>query len=329
MFIDSEVSTNREFIRSFSSEIPQSAMLFELFKEIPQDEHILYEISYGTSVSEICQDLSELGILGTHSAQDLLDILVANRFDTGIRAGSYLFPKDLNLRTIGLILYKGFSDLAVVSLYDGLTVAGIDAHLSSQGLIDSGEFLDASALMEQRYGLHFSEGYFLPEDYVLPVSEGGAEQLAQVMYLTCRDLLIEHQDRLDFLGQSETDILIIASMIQKETANTKEMPLISGIINNRLATNMPLGIDATTRYETNNWSRPITKAELSADTPYNTRIKSGLPPTGIANPGVPAILAALYPDDTPYFYYLHDKTGQIHPAVTYADHLENVQNYLR
>ncbi len=329
LFIASEVSTNREFVRSFATELPESAMLFDVFTEIPQDDHTLYQISYGTSVSQICQDLSELGILGTHSAQDLLDLLVANSFDTGIRAGSYLFPKNLNLQTIGLILYKGFSDLAVVSLYDGLTIAGIDDHLSGKGIIVSGEFIEASTSIADRYGLNFSEGFFLPDDYVVPITDTSAEQLAQVMYLTCRDLLIEHKDRLDLLGQTESEILIIASMIQRETANTKEMPLISGIINNRLICSMPLGIDATTRYETDNWSRPITSAELSADTPYNTRNKSGLPPTGIANPGVLAILAAFYPDDTPYFYYLHDKSGQIHPAVTYADHLENVQKYLR
>jgi len=107
------------------------------------------------------------------------------------------------------------------------------------------------------------------------------------------------------------------------------MPLIAGIIWKRLDEGIPLGIDATTRYELNDWTNPISKEALENPTPYNTRRKRGLPPTGISSPGFDALQAAAYPKKSPYYYYLHDRTAQIHFAVTYDEHLENVQTYLR
>ena len=328
-YISSDTVTNQEFVRSFASELQQQAMPYEVYTEIGDAGHLIYTIPYGTSVPAICRELSELGVLGARSAQELLDLLTANGFDTSIRSGTYLIPKGLDLQTIGLILYKGFSDLAVVSLYDGMTLAGIDSYLSGRGLISQGAFLEAAEQAAVQFDLPFAEGFCLPGTYVLPVSGEAPEELAEVMVRSVLDLLNAHADRLTFLGRTKEEILIIASMIQRETASIGQMPLISGIIYNRLDCGMPLGIDATTRYETDNWTRPITAAELAADTPYNTRTKSGLPPTGIANAGIEAIEAALFPDDTPYFYYLHDAEGRIHPAVTYGEHLENVEKYLR
>lgn len=107
------------------------------------------------------------------------------------------------------------------------------------------------------------------------------------------------------------------------------MPIISSVIANRIDQGMPLGIDATTRYESGDWSGPITLEQLQADTPYNTRRRPGLPPTGISNPGRDALAAAALPAQTSFLYYLHDRDGIMHPSETYAEHLDLVQQYLR
>ncbi len=101
------------------------------------------------------------------------------------------------------------------------------------------------------------------------------------------------------------DVLIIASMIERETAVAAERKLVSAVIYNRLKADMPLGIDATLRYGLGiPGTRPLTKRQLATRTPYNTRIFKGLPPTPIGNPGVPSMRAAARPADRNYLYYL-------------------------
>ena len=100
------------------------------------------------------------------------------------------------------------------------------------------------------------------------------------------------------------DVLIIASMVQAEAANTEEMPQIAEVIYNRLSAGDTLGIDATTRYAVNNWTKPLTPEELASTSPYNTRVVAGLPPGPIGNPGLAAIEAAAKPAQGDLYYFV-------------------------
>jgi UPF0755 protein len=100
------------------------------------------------------------------------------------------------------------------------------------------------------------------------------------------------------------DVLIIASLIEREVAVPRERRLVASVVYNRLSQGIPLGIDATTRYETNNWTEPIDPADLERDTPYNTRLNRGLPPGPIGNPGLASMRAAARPADTNYLYFV-------------------------
>ena len=100
------------------------------------------------------------------------------------------------------------------------------------------------------------------------------------------------------------DVLIIASMIEREAQLPRERPLVAAVIYNRLKQGMPLGIDATIRYYMNNWQRPIRVSELEADEPYNTRLNRGLPPTPIGNPGLASLQAAAHPAHKPYLFFV-------------------------
>jgi UPF0755 protein len=100
------------------------------------------------------------------------------------------------------------------------------------------------------------------------------------------------------------DVLIIASMVEKETIAPDERPLVAAVIYNRLKAGMPLGIDATIRYVENNWTRPLRVSELERDTPYNSRLHTGLPPTPIGNPGFASLKAAAHPANVPYLFYV-------------------------
>jgi YceG-like family len=100
------------------------------------------------------------------------------------------------------------------------------------------------------------------------------------------------------------DVVIIASLIEREIAVDKERELAASVIYNRLDANNPLGIDATIRFEDNNWTEPLVQSRLDTDTPYNTHTKPGLPPGPIGNPGLASLEAAANPADTDYFYYV-------------------------
>ncbi len=115
------------------------------------------------------------------------------------------------------------------------------------------------------------------------------------------------------------DVLIIASMVEREAQIDRERPLIASVIYNRLSEGMPLGIDATIRYHINNWSRPIRQSELDEDSPYNSRLNTGLPPTPIGNPGLKSIQAAARPARTDYLFFVVKPGGEGEHAFSSTD----------
>jgi UPF0755 protein len=120
---------------------------------------------------------------------------------------------------------------------------------------------------------------------------------------------------------SAYDVLIVASMVEREAAVASERPLVAAVIYNRLATGMPLGIDATIRYGLGiPGTQSLTRAELASPSPYNTRLHKGLPPTPIGNPGLASIRAAAHPAEADYLYYLRRPHSTRHYfTADYAD----------
>jgi uncharacterized YceG family protein len=125
------------------------------------------------------------------------------------------------------------------------------------------------------------------------------------------------------------DVLIIASMIEREASQDRERPLIAAVIYNRLKRGMPLGIDATIRYAENNWTRPLRVSELERDGPYNTRLNRGLPPTPIGNPGLASLRAAVKPANKSYLFYVRKpgKSGEHAFSSTDAQFQRDVKRY--
>ena len=120
------------------------------------------------------------------------------------------------------------------------------------------------------------------------------------------------------------DVLKIASMIEREVQVPRERKLVSAVIYNRLADGSPLGIDATIRYEDQNYDEPLTESRLAEATPYNTRVNAGLPPTPIGNPGLDSIEAAAQPADVDHFYYVvKPNTCGEHFFTASAEEFEN------
>lgn len=178
------------------------------------------------------------------------------------------------------------------------------------------------------------EGYLFPDTYLLQVLnfEDAGKQAAKRMENRfnekCQEIFKEFEEN----NIRNDTAVILASIIQREAANKEEMPLIAGIIWNRLLKPMPLQIDATIQYivgEPGNWWRPVTLEEYKIESPYNTYLHIGKPPAPICNPGLAAIEAVVHDQSSDYFYYLHDENGQIHLAKTYEEHQENIETFLK
>jgi UPF0755 protein len=171
------------------------------------------------------------------------------------------------------------------------------------------------------------EGFLFPATYDLKAGST-ADDLVDKQLDAFRDnfgsinLARAHKKNL-----SDYDVLIIASLIERETPSDKERPLIASVIYNRLALPEPLSIDASIRYQLNDWNSPLKQSELDKDTPYNLKINLGLPPTPIGNPGLASMKAAAKPAKTDYMFYVA-KPGACHAfAETLAEHEKNVAAY--
>jgi len=122
--------------------------------------------------------------------------------------------------------------------------------------------------------------------------------------------------------------LTLASIIQRESGKAADDPLISGIFHNRLDDNYPLQSDATINFALNNSDPNISVPDTHVDSPYNTYQHAGLPPTPICEPSMSAIVAALRPTKTDYYFFLYDKSGNGHFAINYQQHQINIYKYL-
>lgn len=215
-------------------------------------------------------------------------------FSGGALTVTVTFPEGLNMRQIFLLLEENG-----VSSYDDLMAAAADYKFNY-------DFLDD----EEQGNPNRLEGYLFPNTYEFYVNMQPASAINKFLETYYYSFDEDMQRQLEESGRDMQEIVIIASMIEKEAANDEERALIASVIYNRLESGMPLGIDATILYVHPEHEGPPTAEMLEEDSPYNTRDRIGLPPTPICNPGLASLRAALYPASTNYYYYALDtETG--------------------
>ena len=178
----------------------------------------------------------------------------------------------------------------------------------------------------------YAEGVYYPDTYLIPADESPT-MVAKRFVDHFNEKFAPLADAYIAKNIKWTTGLKIASLIGRESGGVDDMKLISGIIWNRLDKGMPLQIDATMQYTQGkkpdgSWWGSIDLTEKQSDSPYNSYIHKGLPPTPLCSPSIEAIDAALNPEDTKCLYYLHDHARQIHCAVTYVQHKANIEKYL-
>lgn len=179
------------------------------------------------------------------------------------------------------------------------------------------------------------EGFFMPGSYWVNIDSTGkevAEQgMAEFNKQVGNEILGNKQNKTSAQKINLETAVRIASIIQREAAGPKDMNLISGVIWNRLFQGMTLGMDATLQYvkgNPENWWPKVLSSDKKINSPYNTYLNLGLPPTAISNISIDALKAAYAPQKTDCMYYLHDNNRKIHCSKTYEQHRGNIKTYL-
>jgi UPF0755 protein len=222
--------------------------------------------------------------------------------------------------SIGLIAKRGFQEpppapKATVTILEGSTVSDINNILVDNEIL-SGDLLDRSL-----------EGYLFPDTYEFFL--GSSLSVVEDKFRQNFDKRIANLISWDVSDEELAEIVTIASLIEKEVPGSEDRRIVAGIIRKRIASGVPLQIDASICYVKSAPCLPITEEDKNIDSLYNTYRYQGIPPGPIANPGSDAIRASINPKDSAYWYYLSDPaTGDTIFAKTLDEHNINVVKYL-
>jgi len=287
-----------------------------------------FVVSQSATTASIIASLKSDGLI--RSSAGMRIALSISGATARIAPGSYELSKSFNIWDTVRVL-RGSPHEVWVVIPEGLRKEEIGAILASKlGWTAAQE--DEWNTVDTNQNPDYFEGVYFPDTYLIPIGETPAH-VAQRMLAHFQDKFAPYAAEALQQNIKWTTALKVASIVQREGRGAGDMPTIAGIIWNRLAKNMPLQIDATVQYARGNtptgWWAPITHADESIASPYNTYLHSGLPPHPIDDPGIEAIKSALEPAATSCLYYLHDSSGVIHCSPTYAGQLANIATYLK
>lgn len=241
--------------------------------------------------------------------------------DYSVQAGKYKLYKNYGVfRAIEVLRGKPLMEDIPVTIPEGLTIWQTAKIVSDvYEFVDSSEF---AAICETQN----LEGYLFPETYRFPKTTK-SEEIISRMVATHKKVFAKLPKSERAAKFSDSEIVLLASVIEAESKAVEEMPRISGVFYNRLERNIPIGADATVRFAVKNFDRPLKKSELNHNSPYNTRKFTGLPAGAICSPGKSALFAALNPENNDYLFFMAkwDGSGEHIFTKTNTEH-EKVKN---
>lgn len=286
--------------------------------EFPIGEPITVEV--GTSAREIAAILKKAGVVRSEAL--LYYAMVLFHDPASIKASTYIFPEPLPTIEIARRLSEGDFDTNLIRFtHTEGERASIIAERAALLLpeFNAERFLVAA---EQHEGRLFPETYFIPVTFT-------DEALLELLLQTFDEQTEPLHEKIEAAPFSLDEILVLASIIEREANNNESKRLVASVLLNRIEIGMALQADASIEYILDKPLSELTPEDLEIDSPYNTYLYPGLPPTPIGNPGLEAILAVLEPAPSDYFYYITDDEGLFHFAKTYDEHLANIERYLR
>ncbi len=276
-------------------------------------------IPEGSSLSASAEILKERGVVRSAFLFKLSAYILKSNHR--IVAGEYFFPTRISVIGAAWRLGRGDYEIepARVFVPEGATMADI-AVLLAKNIPD----FDLASFERQARG---KEGYLFPDTYFFMPGQG-TEAILGIFANNFNKNIAKIQKQIDAFGQPLSDVIVMASLLEREAPETYDRRVIAGILWKRIKIGMPLQVDAVFPYIIGKNSYTLTRSDLKTDSPYNTYTNKGLPPGAIANPGLDAILAAVTPIKTNYLYYLSDRSGAIHYSSTYDQHLVAKNRYI-
>ncbi|MDP2655245.1 MAG: endolytic transglycosylase MltG [bacterium] len=273
----------------------------------------------GASVSDISEQLSDINIIKHSTVLNvILRILGAS---SNVKSGAYLFKTPENVFTIANRLTAGAHGLPPIRITfpEGVTVRDMAEKVEEAlPLISEQDFIS----LGKSY-----EGYLFPDTYLFP-PDATTKSVINAMRDNFDIKIAPLMNDIKTSGRTVSDIITLASLVEKEARTEDNRRIVAGILLNRLKLGMPLQVDAVFGYIFNRDTYSPSFSDLKTESLYNLYLHTGLPPSPINNPGIESIQAVLYPTKTNYIYYLTGSDNLMHYATTYAGHQSNQRKYL-
>jgi UPF0755 protein len=300
-----------------------------------------FRIDRGETPTQIGTDLYDLRLIRSTLAFDMYTRVT----DAGpkFQYGSFVLNTNMSMTQIVNALQHGRPDQKVITFPEGFPLREQAKTLASKQLFTAADYLRAakdpslaaqySFLPKQPVNADFPyEGYLFPDTYLVDPAAGVQglvkEQLDQFAAVFSPDLRAQVAKATPTRpAESVSAIVTLASMVDREANTDSDRGKVCSVYYNRLATNTPLGVDATLLYGLGRLSPEPTAAELQLDSPYNTRTHAGLPPSPISNPGKAALLACINPPKTNFLFYFTDRQGTTHFETNQHDFDSDIAKY--
>jgi UPF0755 protein len=289
-------------------------------------------VSRGSTFKGISDSLELHGVIENKALFEIAGRILG--WTTQMKVGKYVFPDGISNYGILTSLHTGKSTVAIsVTIPEGYTSAHIAGLLSRRIGIDSALFVQlvGDTTFTQELGLQeFSpEGYLMPDTYQFYWQMDEREIIRELVSQFQKFFDDSLEDRERELGLTTTKLLTVASIVEREAVVDSERAIIAGVFYNRLKKGMRLEADPTVQYALNEGPHRVHYRDLAIESPYNTYLHYGLPPTPINNPGKKSILAALHPASHNYLYFVSNGEGGHVFSKTYEEHQKAVQRYRR
>jgi len=292
----------------------------------------VFTINQGDSLLSVARRLKTNGLIASEAGFLLNSYLLG--LNRKIQSGTFYLSTSQTARSLIIRLSKGGSQDYWLKVKDGWRTEEIAQNLPPDSTLSSDDFLAAAASQE---GYLFPDSYLVPRRYTAPqVVDLLKSNFQQKLTLASTDSTNNHLT-------DPFDLLILASLLEREGKSRESKQMISGILVNRLSSSPPmlLQVDATVQYARDrrdfrqsnlssfSFWQPVTKPDLAIASPFNTYQNLGLPPSPICNPGFDSLFAAYHPLPSDYFYYITGKDGKMYYAKTLEEHNANISKYLR
>ena len=312
----------------FSYKIYSSSIHFA--KDSRSESRVVLDIIKGSTATSVGDLLLEKNLIKNVSVFKFY--LKQNNLTDKIKAGRIVVKENFKLPEIVTALIEGKSEEIPVTLLEGWTIEQIASYLEDSGLTTSEALLQCIKTCEFTLDFlpeKYLEGYLYPDTYFVNLATFDDKVFINRMIFTLKNKLTNADwNAINNSDHSFEEIMIMASIVEREERNSDERSTVAGILWNRFDAGMGLGADATILYALGRTKGGLSYEDLQTDSPFNTRKYRGLPPTPICNPNLSSIRASIYAKKTDFWYYLHDSDGVIHYAKTNDQHNMNKGKYL-